>query len=136
MQIHMQGDATNVKWFLHEDKCFARVPPKYVPQLQLHMLATGLQSALFVSRTSRNGTRIFRMTRDDDYCKDMLALVSRFHREFVCACTRPPLAPLAKMPRWERFCKRTEALSMNLSKPILHIAAADVLLGQSQPMFL
>ena len=130
----MQSGPTQGQWFYEDVKPRARVPVQYVPQLQLHMLATGLRSALFVSRTSCHGTKVYRMARDDEFCKDMMALVSRFHREWVARARRPPRNPMAKMERWARFAKRTHALSLS-TKQLAALAAAEVPLGQAQPLF-
>ena len=61
------------------DQCHAQ----YVPQLQFHMLCTGLSSALLVSRSATKGMRVFRVNKDEEYINMMLQIISVFWKEMV-----------------------------------------------------
>lgn len=65
-----------VEWCV-SDRVRERLPPYWVPQLQLHMLATGCQSAVLVARSVRGGMRLWRMWREDEYLFRMLAMIRR-----------------------------------------------------------
>lgn len=60
------------RWVVSDSGPRRRVPIQYVAQLQIQMLAAGLTSALFVSRSSTLGTNVFRMWRDDEFCRLMV----------------------------------------------------------------
>jgi hypothetical protein len=111
------------------------VPPQYVPQLQLEMLASGLRSALFVSRSAENGTNVFRVPRDDAYCACMLQLISRFYVDFVLTKRVPPKNFFGGWAVWRCFCTKTGELSA-ASKLLCHVAAEDSPFGQDEPLFL
>ena len=59
-------------WLVADSGPRVGVPVQYMPQLQIEMLATGLRSALFVSRSATLGTNVFRVWRDDTYCMNMV----------------------------------------------------------------
>lgn len=124
-------------WHQEQVQPRKRVPVQYVPQLQLHMLAAGLPSALFVSRTSDCGTNFFRVPRDDECCSLMLMLISRFHTEF--SGRRPwPRAPkldaCKRWPEWKRLCAATKRISA-ASRVLHHLPAAQAPMGQAQPFY-
>ncbi|KAF5828969.1 hypothetical protein DUNSADRAFT_16749 [Dunaliella salina] len=54
---------------------------KWVPQLQLHCLASGANSALLVSRTATKGMTVFRMYRNEEYIQNMLSVVHYMRKE-------------------------------------------------------
>eukprot|EP00877_Chromochloris_zofingiensis_P010471 jgi/Chrzof1/5678/Cz16g11120.t1 len=60
-----------------------RLLPQWVPQLQLHMLATGCMSALLVSRSASQGIRVFRVFRSEFFINSMLRILVRLQQEHV-----------------------------------------------------
>ena len=131
----MQEPPGRCTWYVRDEKPRARIPPQYMPQLQLEMLTSGLQSSLFVSRSAEHGTNIFRVPRDDAYCALMLQLVSRFYLDYVRVAKVPPKTFAHRWPPWRRFCLRTGELAAR-ARLLHHLHSADVPLGQSQPLFL
>jgi len=67
-----------------------KVPAKYVPQVQLEMLATGTMSALIALDTPHNGLTLFRMHRSNEYLQQMLYTLSRFYTRYVKSAQVPP----------------------------------------------
>ncbi|MEW5319169.1 MAG: hypothetical protein WDW38_010336 [Sanguina aurantia] len=87
------------------------VSAMWVPQLQLHMLASGCASGLLVSRSATKGVRVFRMYRDDPYLATMLSLVSRFHTSHVLQRKPPPVNMFSTDPTYIQFLYRTLQLA-------------------------
>lgn len=54
------------------------IPPQYVPQVQVEMLATGASAATYVSCSATQGMHLIRMPRDDEYCVELLHFLSVF----------------------------------------------------------
>lgn len=67
----------------------AQVPPTWVPQLQMEMLAAKTERAVLVTRSATKGVTVFRMERDDAYIKDMLSVLGYLHKTYVLP-RRPP----------------------------------------------
>lgn len=111
---------------------------QYVPQLQLEMLATGLQSALLVSRSATRGTNIFRMWRDDGYCRLLLRCAARFRSEYCApsagARGRPPPGFSAQWAAFHELCRLTPQLR-NAAHLLCHLPPEEAPLGQAQPLF-
>ena len=64
---------------------------RWIPQLQLHMFASGCLSALLVSRSASKGTRVYRLYRDEAYLALMLRLSDKVYCSFVLP-RHPPRA--------------------------------------------
>ena len=122
-------------WYVQDVRPRARVPAQYVPQLQLQMLASGLPSALFVSRSSENGTNVFRVRRDDAYCGALLRVIARFHGRFVASKKVPPPAWCEHWPEWRRLAAATGKVAAG-AVLLKHVPGDEGPLGQSQPLFL
>ena len=60
-----------------------------VVTVQMEMLATGVQSALLVSRSVTRGIHIFRMARDDAYLTAMLTFLSQLYVNHVLQASKP-----------------------------------------------
>uniref|UniRef100_A0A383WDU8 Uncharacterized protein n=1 Tax=Tetradesmus obliquus TaxID=3088 RepID=A0A383WDU8_TETOB len=88
-----------------------RVHPQWVPQLQMHMLATGCQSALLVSRCADSGVRVFRLWRDDTYLQTMLKLLSVLQTQHVLQGVQPSAATFSGLPGYRAFLHRTATLA-------------------------
>jgi hypothetical protein len=125
----------SLPWFVHDERPRRRVPAQYVPQLQLEMLASGLRSSVFVSRSAEHGTNIFRVARDDTYCATMLSCISHFYTQHVVPKRVPGRNYCMSWPCWRRFCQRTGELSAT-ARLLHHLPPDECPLGQSQPLFL
>ncbi|KAF8058321.1 rplW [Scenedesmus sp. PABB004] len=88
-----------------------RVQPQWVPQLQLHMLATGCSSALLVSRCAHEGVRAFRLFADREYQRTMLSLLALLQRQHVAPGVPPSAATFAGVPGYRAFLSRTVAIA-------------------------
>lgn len=88
-----------------------RIDPVWVPQLQLHMLCAGTQSALLVSRSVTLGLRIFRMPRDDRYLQTMLRLVSKLWQDHALRRRPPPRDVYGRLSEHKELLKRTKELA-------------------------
>lgn len=110
------------------------IPLQYVGQLQLEMMCTGLRSALLVSRSSCNGTNVFRMFRNDQYCKCLLLHASRFKAQFTSGRPPPPNF-FASWATHHELCNRTSSVQQRCTTLVCHLPS-HCCLGQAQPMFL
>ncbi|KAG2440766.1 hypothetical protein HXX76_003622 [Chlamydomonas incerta] len=87
------------------------VPAAWVPQLQLHMLATGCQSALVVSRSASKGMTVFRLLRDDEYLQRMMGVLARLNNEYVRRGLTPPPDMFARQSDYCAFLGITARLA-------------------------
>ena len=67
-----------------------RVNLLHVPQVQMHMLATGAPFALYLSYSAGNGMKVYVVKENPFYQKLLLRLVLRFNRDFVLRGKKPP----------------------------------------------
>ena len=66
-------------------------PPAYhMPQLQMEMLALGVDGGLLCMQSATRGVRVFYVARDDDYARRMLEILSSFYEEHVLTGIPPP----------------------------------------------
>lgn len=91
--------------------CAARVNPQLVPQLQLHMLATGCQSVLLASRCAERGLRVWRLWRDDAWLKSALELLSQLQVQHVARNAAPPANFFSRQPGHAAFLRRTLSIA-------------------------
>ena len=85
-------------------------PAHWVPQLQLHMLATGCHSLLLLSRSATRGSRIFRVTRDHAYVRAMLDTLSHMYCAHVLRQRAPPPNMFSKDSRYRALLAATARL--------------------------
>jgi radial spoke head protein 9 len=64
------------EWVVCDRGPRSHLSPSWVPQMQLHMAATGTWSGLLVTRSPR-GVYVYRMYRDDEYLYRMCCLIKR-----------------------------------------------------------
>lgn len=129
------GQKGRGRWVCCDSGPRAAVPVQYVPQLQLEMLCTGLQSALLVSRSATRGTHIFRMWRSDRYCALLLCVAAAFYQEVRHQRRAPRRSFFAGLPAFQEYCRLT--LDLKQRTPLLcHLAPGDSPFDQSQPLFL
>ncbi|GLI64376.1 hypothetical protein VaNZ11_007639, partial [Volvox africanus] len=103
-QVRRGGKGRLVSEFFISDRGPRQeVSPLWIPQLQLHMLATGCHSGLLLSRSATKGTTVFRILRDDDYLNRMLSILDRFASEYVRRGVRPPRDMFAHQPEYAAF---------------------------------
>jgi len=89
------------------DQCHGQ----FVPQLQFHMLCTGLSSALLVSRSASKGMRVFRMQKDEEYIKMMLQIISIFWKEMVIPRILPSKNVFRNLRIHQQLLLRTRELT-------------------------
>jgi hypothetical protein len=70
----------------------------WVAQSQMHMLCTSSRSALLLHRSATRGLRAWRLPRDDELCRLMLAVVSALYVGYVAPRRPPPREPFARLP--------------------------------------
>ncbi|GAX85015.1 hypothetical protein CEUSTIGMA_g12436.t1 [Chlamydomonas eustigma] len=80
-QRHRHGyrRAGGGRWVISDRGPRDQVSPLWIPQLQLHMLASGCLSALLVSHSATKGTCVYRVYRDESYLTSMLSLAKHAH---------------------------------------------------------
>lgn len=110
------------------------VHPQYLPQLQLHMLATGTASALLLSRSATKGVRMFRSIRDDVYINSMLGFISKFYCSHVVTGVRPPLNMWHHDSKYQQFLQATKSLARSAAC-VFHTDSADFVTGGHQLPF-
>eukprot|EP00890_Picochlorum_soloecismus_P003729 jgi/Picsp_1/4357/NSC_01863-R1_protein len=89
------------------DQCHVQ----YVPQLQFHMLCTGLSSAVLVSRSASKGMRVFRMHKDEEYIHMMLQIISIFWKEMVIPRILPAKNVFRNLRIHQQLLLRTRELA-------------------------
>ena len=95
------------------------IPPQYVPQVQLEMLALGSNSNNFVSATAHQGLNLITAERDDHYLGEMLHFIASFWR-----CVRTGVPPTEDM-HWsepERFAAFLDATMRLGGRREMHVA--------------
>jgi hypothetical protein len=106
------------RFFLGSQPIDGGVFPHYVPQLQLEMLCVGpdCRSAVMIRQTATHGALILRMHRDDEWIKEMLYWLHRFHEDFVDPNHPPPknffwnASKAEDRARYRRFVNRTKQI--------------------------
>ena len=96
-----------------------RLDTLWIPQLQLHMLCTGANSALVASRSATRGVRLFRMQADPELQRLMLCVLRTLWVEHVKRRKIPPKDAFANMPEHQAMVKK-----------IRQVAAAAVVVGE------
>lgn len=71
------------RYRLREAKPLESVPPWHVPQMQLHLLASGLERGVLVSWSPWRGLQGWRIRRDDEFLGMMVRAASAFYRSYV-----------------------------------------------------
>jgi len=83
----------------------------YVPQLQFHMLCSGVDSAFLVSRSATKGTNIFQMKRDNEYIRSMLEIIRCFYTTYVKKGKVPPQNAFSHMRTHTQLLLKTRELA-------------------------
>mmetsp|Transcript_36466 Transcript_36466/g.92168 ORF Transcript_36466/g.92168 Transcript_36466/m.92168 type:complete len:242 (-) Transcript_36466:610-1335(-) len=81
------------------------VPPAYIPQLHLEMLATGVQSCLLLCHSASEGINVFRVWRDDTYVDSMMEVL----RLSCGPGEEPPSLP--GQPAYQALLRRTLSIA-------------------------
>ncbi|KAG1677937.1 hypothetical protein FOA52_001355 [Chlamydomonas sp. UWO 241] len=103
----------------------ASVRPAWVPQLQMHCLATGVPSVLLLSRSASKGVRLYRVERDDAYIERMLDCLRLLQVEHVNP-RRPPNSDLfSDMPGYADLLDHTNAIAKRASV-VLDVAGSGL----------
>uniref|UniRef100_A0A7S3R3T5 Uncharacterized protein n=1 Tax=Dunaliella tertiolecta TaxID=3047 RepID=A0A7S3R3T5_DUNTE len=76
-----KGTRGQAKATISGNRPYRMLQAKWIPQLQLHCLASGTNSALLVSRTAAKGMTVFRMHRNEEYINNMLSVVHSVRKE-------------------------------------------------------
>lgn len=85
--------------------------PLYVPQLQFHMLCSGVDTALLASRSATKGTNVFQMQRDDEYIRAMLEVIRCFYTTYVKKSKVPPQNAFSHMRLHSQLLLKTRELA-------------------------
>ncbi|KAK3264754.1 hypothetical protein CYMTET_26527, partial [Cymbomonas tetramitiformis] len=86
------------------------IPTKFIPQLQLEMLAAGTGTALLAMDSAHHGIHLFRVARDDAYLQQMLQLLSDFYTRYVQTGREPPEDMFIERADYRTFIQRTVGL--------------------------
>lgn len=133
------------RFFLGSQPIDGGVFPHYVPQLQLEMLCVGTncRSAVMIRQTATHGALILRMHRDDEWIKEMLYWLQRFHEDFVDPNRPPPknffwdASKAEDRARYRRFVNRTNQIRHEKVEIVCQIDNAMIQrCEQSPPLFL
>ncbi|KAF5833442.1 hypothetical protein DUNSADRAFT_10232 [Dunaliella salina] len=83
----------------------------WVPQLMLHMLATGTWSALLICRSVTKGIRVFRIFRDDEYLFRMISILNRLYTQYVLQGREPPPNAFNSEPSYASLLSNTARIA-------------------------
>ncbi|KAL6778262.1 hypothetical protein ACKKBG_A17530 [Auxenochlorella protothecoides x Auxenochlorella symbiontica] len=87
------------------------VRAEWVPQLQFHMLCSGLSSALLVSRSATRGLRVFRMPADEAYAGLMKHYIARLWAAVRAGRRSLPANPWVREAKYQDLLRRTLMLA-------------------------
>ena len=105
-----------------------------VPQLQLHLLATGAPFALYLSHSASNGAAVYVMRSDGAYQRRMLELAASFVRDYVAPGRPPPPDFNHGREGFQAFLAKTRELAR--SAKLLAATNPAVMRGCDTPPFL
>ena len=104
-----------------------------VPQLQLHLLATGAPFALYLSHSASNGAAAYVMRSDGAYQRRMLELAASFVADYVKAGRPPPPDFNHGREGFQAFLAKTRELAR--SAKLLAVTNPVVMRGCDTPPF-
>jgi hypothetical protein len=81
--------------------------PEWVPQIQLHMACTDTQSAILVSRSVTNGSRIFRVERSNEYIDCMKRVLQLLWTVYITKNKSSPRNIFFDHQEYQRLLKLT-----------------------------
>jgi hypothetical protein len=96
------------------------IPPTYVPQLMLEMLALGSEckSAIMVRQTATIGAIILRIHRDEEWIAEMIYWLEKFYNNYVKKNVVPPKNAFWNYgndsKRYKDFVLKTKYISENV----------------------
>lgn len=87
--------------------------------MEMFCMGPDCESAILIRQTATNGALILRIKRDNDWIKEMLYWLARFHDDFVRSGKPPPpnffwnSTDSAERTRYHQFLERTKQIESN-----------------------
>lgn len=93
---------------------FIKIPTYYIPQIQMQMLVTGAVKCVFISWTPSNGTNVFIVDKDIEYCQKMMHMIAMCTTE-ILLCEESNRQPRREIYECSLLCEELLSLSEKIA---------------------